>query len=44
LIENSDLRHRLGNNLQRKVEREYSTDVVIRQWEAALLSGFIKVG
>ena len=34
LIEDPSLRRRLGSNLRRKVEREYSTDVVIPQWEA----------
>ena len=34
LIEDPSLRRRLGSNLRRKVEREYSTEVVIPQWEA----------
>ncbi|MDQ4147103.1 MAG: glycosyltransferase family 4 protein [Pseudomonadota bacterium] len=34
LIEDPSLRQRLGSTLRRKVEREYSTEVVIPQWEA----------
>jgi polysaccharide biosynthesis protein PelF len=34
LIEAPDLRQRLGENLRRKVEREYSARAVTRRWEA----------
>lgn len=34
LIHDPDLRRQLGANLRRKVEQEYSTSVVTRQWEA----------
>lgn len=34
LIGDADLRRRLGANLRRKVEREYSAEVVTRRWEA----------
>lgn len=33
LLENAALRRRLGANLRRKVEREYSAKIVARQWE-----------
>jgi glycosyltransferase involved in cell wall biosynthesis len=34
LIDDPNLRRRLGRNLRRKVEREYSAAVLTRQWEA----------
>ncbi len=34
LLDDKNLRHRLGENLRRKVENEYSAPVVTRQWEA----------
>ncbi len=34
LMEDPTLRRRLGENLRRKVEREYGVAVVVRQWEA----------
>jgi glycosyltransferase involved in cell wall biosynthesis len=34
LLEDPTLRRRLGENLRRKVEREYSVAVVVRRWEA----------
>jgi glycosyltransferase involved in cell wall biosynthesis len=34
LIDSPTLRQKLGSNLRRKVEREYSAGVVTRQWEA----------
>ncbi len=33
LLENAALRRRLGANLRRKVEREYSAETLARQWE-----------
>jgi len=33
LLENATLRRRLGANLRRKVEREYSAEIVTRSWE-----------
>ncbi len=34
LIEDPNLRHRLGSNLRRKVECEYSVEILIPRWEA----------
>ena len=34
LIRDAGLRRQLGHNLRRKVEREYSADVVARRWQA----------
>lgn len=34
LILDPELRHTLGRNLRRKVQREYSAEVVTRRWEA----------
>ena len=34
LIEDPTMRRHLGENLRRKVEREYGVTVVVRQWEA----------
>ena len=33
LLKNAALRRRLGANLRRKVEREYSAETLARQWE-----------
>ncbi|HXH70424.1 MAG TPA: glycosyltransferase family 4 protein [Pyrinomonadaceae bacterium] len=44
LLENAALRRRLGANLRRKVEREYSAKIVARQWETLFEKIFAEQG
>ena len=44
LFENAALRRRLGANLHRKVEREYSAEIVARQWETLFEKIFTEQG